>query len=244
MESSTNAVVSGIPPIITTINKSDERSLDTNPTAFEKSNELASNEKDESTADETLASYTDSSDDESSSSTQSSHHTNDSTRNLLKQAQQRLQHQSIYEEVKTLRAEVRQCKNSVESTLRQKLDIQNRYNTVESQLSQAMDTVQSYKLKESRWNDERAERERDFMNQLNDACSTMGAHEKTLMDEIIKRDMKIIELQNMWNEEEMRRMRSARERKKSDIVVHVETQARKGIHLEDNWSDDDSGEFI
>merc|ERR1711957_459140 len=175
-------------------------------------------------------SYTDGSDDES-------HHTNDSARDLLKQALECVRHQSVYEEVKSLRTEVNQCKS-------QKVDIQNQSNVVENRLAEALDITQSYKLKESRWNDERAERERHFMNQLSDACSTMEANEKHLMDEIIKRDMKIIELQNLWNEEDIKRMTSKRERAKRDQISPEEAKVRQGFPLEKNWSDDSIGEFI
>mmetsp|Transcript_21540 Transcript_21540/g.46844 ORF Transcript_21540/g.46844 Transcript_21540/m.46844 type:complete len:263 (-) Transcript_21540:106-894(-) len=260
---STNAEVSGIPPIITTIEKNDECSLYIPLGTFEKSDGSASNSlKDESTADETFldsssgfssCDHTQSDsgseedadvdpDDEASST--KSHHTNDSTRLLLKQAQQRLDHQSIHEEVKLLRAEVSQYRSSAESTQRQKLALKNRCNTLESQLAQALECIQSYKLNELQWNEERAEREKDFMNQLNDVCSTMEAKEQDLIDEIVKRDLKIIGLQNNWNEEVMRRMRTAREREKSDIVAYVETKAMKEMHLEDSWSDESSCEFI
>jgi len=99
-------------------------------------------------------------------------------------------------------------------------------------------------------NDERAERERDFMNQLNDACSSMESTERTLMEEIMKRDMKIIELQNLWNEEEARRMKIVRERREGSVhgsgsvAPPVAETSTKNV-TEENWNDDSIiGQFI
>lgn len=249
----------------------DSLQLSINPTYFvDKSNEFSPTEKDESTADETCLESstgfsscnhthndssndsaddaesaddaTDSSDDEFSTQ---SHHTNDSTRFLLQQAQKRMEQQSIYEEVKLLRANVSQYKDSEESAMRQKLDMKNQCNILDGQLAQAMETIQSYKRKELQWNEEKAERELDFMNQLNDVCRTMETKEQDLMEEIVKRDVKIIELRNSMNEEEMRRMRMANEKKKKrDVVAYVETQAREEMLEVDSWSDESSCEFI
>mmetsp|Transcript_34965 Transcript_34965/g.59384 ORF Transcript_34965/g.59384 Transcript_34965/m.59384 type:complete len:261 (+) Transcript_34965:189-971(+) len=248
----------GIPPIITAIAEGDERSVDipleslqvgSSPTDVEKPHDPASNEQDESTAGESYPESShdcsDSDSDDESIFSIDSHHTNDSTRLLLQQAQERIAHQTVYEEVKKLRVEVQLCKTSVESALRQKVDLQNRCNALESSLAQAMNDIQSYKLKELKWNDKEAEREKDFMNQLNDACSTMEANEKNLMDEIIKRDMKIIELQNLWNEEEIKRMKAkSNAGARSKMKMQAVAKQTSGLELEDDWGDDSVGQFI
>lgn len=254
---------------------SPRESASIDPASFDKSSGLTPTEKDESTAGETcLDSSTgfsscnhtqtdspgvsaadedeDSADDVSSDDDDTasirSQQTYDSTRLLLKQAQQRMEQQSIYEEVKLLRAEVAKYRTSEESALRQTLDLTNRNTILQNQLAQAMDTIQTYKKKESRGNEERAEREKDFMNQLNDVCRTTEQREQDLMDEIVKRDVKIIELQNQCNEEEIRRrsMRPAMEAaKKGTIAAYVETQARTVTCDEEvSWSDESSCEFI
>lgn len=170
----------------------------------------------------------DCSDDERSTQ---SHQTNDSTRLLLKQAKQRLHHQTVYEEVKVLREEVSQYKNSLESTQRQNLDLKNRCNALESQLANAHESIHSNKIKELRYNEEMAEREKDHMNQLNEVYM-----------EILKRDEKIIELQNLWNEEQTKRKDATREKESSDNVVGVETKVDEEFDLDESSCSD--GEFI
>ena len=57
--------------------------------------------------------------------------------------------------------------------------------------------------------------------------------------------MKIIELQNNWNEQEVKRMKEAREKEKSDIVNYIETKQMKEMNLDDDsWDDESSCEFI
>lgn len=259
----------GIPPVIDTLGvKLDSLQLSSNnndPTLFDKQNKLQLQsspiEKDESTADETTTlemspgasslefsckeEEEESDDDEVSIQ---SHHTMDSTRLLLRQCQQRLHHQSVYEEVKTLREELSQQKRTAEVAMKQKQDLANTCKTLEHELSQALDTIQSYKQKELRWYEEGAEREKEFMNQLNDMYSSMEGKERDLMEEIIKRDQKIIELQNMWNEEEIRRMKMARDKKESDdVVVSLSLpieQPREEIHLDEDDYQSEECEFI
>lgn len=263
VESRASPEMSGIPPVITTAEKCDEDGLgmslhglhiSIDPSLFDKSNDLEPNEKDASTADETSeensagfssgngSQDSDCSDDDSTRS----HQTNKSTRLLLKQAQQRVHQQSVYEDVKALRAEVSQYKTSLETALDQKLASNKRCSDLESQLAKAMEIIQDYKLEELRLVDERAEREKDFMNQLNDLSSTTETTEQNMMAEIIKRDHKIIDLQNLWNDEEMKRMKLARERRKAGVAaVRVEAQEVVEVDLDDDsWGDDCSSEFI
>lgn len=119
-----------------------------------------------------------------SSSNQSSPNDEDSTRRLLRQAHQRLEHQSIYEEVKLLRTQ-----------LHQKLEIVNKCNDLEQQLSKANQTIEMYKKKEKSYSEDMAKREMEFMNKLNDMCVMMEV-------EIVRRDDRIAELQNRLNETE------------------------------------------
>ena len=60
---------------------------------------------------------------------------------------------------------------------------------------------------DSQLTNERAERERDFMNQLSAAFATTGETERHLMEEIVKRDVTIAELHNARHEEEAARRR-------------------------------------
>lgn len=121
----------------------------------------------------------------SSSSSSPKEDEEDSTRRLLKQAHQRLEHQSIYEEVKLLRTQL--C---------QKLELVNKCNDLEQQLSKANQTIETLKRNETRYKEELAKCEMEFMNKLNDMCGMMEV-------EILKRDEMIVELQNRLNEKEM-----------------------------------------
>ena len=123
----------------------------------------------------------------SSSKQSSSKGDENSTRRLLKQAHRRIEHQSIYEEVKLLRAQ-----------LHQKLEIVNKCNHLEQQLTNANQTIEIYKQKEKSYNEEMANREMEFMNKLNEMCEMMEV-------EIVKRDKSIIELQNRLNENQLTR---------------------------------------
>ena len=130
-------------------------------------------------------------DDESStSSSNQSFPNNDeqddnSTRRLLKQAHHRLHHQSIYEEVKLLRTQ-----------LRQTLELVNKNNSLEQQLSTANQTIEQYKKKEQKYKEDMTKCEMEFMNKLNDMCEMMEV-------EIVKRDERIVELQNRLNEKKL-----------------------------------------
>jgi len=250
MMSIANSDVSRIPQIIHTgeCEHSLSISLDSlqiaiDPTADEKSYESSSIMKDESTAGETFCSGSDDDDTDTGSDDETScaqsDHTNDSARRLLRQAQKRLHHQSILEENKILQAEVSQYKSSLEYTLRQKLDLKNKCDTLEGQLAQAMETIQHFKLQQLGWIDERAQRERDFMNQLNELCSEMKGNEKVMMSEIIDRDQKISEMQIRLNQTEGRSRGVVKDMENRDAVAHVE------IDMDDeSWNDDSSCEFI
>ena len=243
-----NSDVSSIPQIIHT-GECEHISLDSlqiaiDRTAVEKSYESTSMMKDESTAGETFSSGSDDddtdttgSDDETSSA--QSDRTNNSARRLLRQAQKRLHHQSILDENKILHAEVSQYKTSLESTLRQKLDLKNKCDTLEGQLAQAVETIQHFKLQQLGWIDERAQRELDFMNQLNDLCYEMKGNEKVMMSEIIDRDQKIREMQIRLDQTEGRSRGVVEDMKSRDVEAHVE------IDMDDeSWNDDSSCEFI
>ena len=120
----------------------------------------------------------------------------DSTRRLLKQAHQRLEHQSIYEEVKLLRAQ-----------LNERLEVVNKCNQLEHQLSKATHTIEMYKQKEKEHKEEMARSEMEFMNKLNEMCEMMEL-------EVVNRDEKIAELQSKLNERDtmiaqLRRNKSA-----------------------------------
>ena len=175
-------------------------------------------------------------DDNASSSAQSAH-TNDSGRCLLEQARQRVQHQMILDENKVLQAEVTQARVEVESILRQKLDIKNERDTLESKLAEAMLTIQQHKLNELHLMEEKAQRERDYMNQLNDFAQETKRNDQILMDEIMKRDQLIRELQSRLNQADGRK--SGMEDNKMDSVsVEVDMD-------DESWSEDDvSCEFV
>lgn len=185
------------------------------------------------------------SNDDEISSTQSEH-SNNSTRLLLKQAQLRLHHQSICEEVTVLRAEVEQYKHSLESALRQKLQVKDRCNILEIQLDQAMKTIHTYKMKEQKWNEEMSQREKEFMNQINDLCSETNTKEQYLMDEVIQRDKKIIEMQNMLNEKDFAKIAPSNKTEKNEVVfVSMKSQEVIEIDMDDDsWSDDSSCQFV
>jgi hypothetical protein len=143
------------------------------------------------------------------------------------------------DENKILQAEVSQYKTSLESTLRQKLDLKNKCDTLEGQLAQAVETIQHFKLQQLGWIDERAQRELDFMNQLNDLCSEMKGNEKVMMSEIIDRDQKIREMQIRLDQTEGRSRGVVEDMKSRDVEAHVE------IDMDDeSWNDDSSCEFI
>jgi hypothetical protein len=260
MKSINNVDASGVPPIIhTNTNHLDDSRLDSlldrlqlaiDSTAHQKVGPT-SNMNDEPTADETSsesasdfsscsgcyeATHGDNDSNEDDSSSTKSDHSNTSTRLLLKQAQLRLQHQSICEEVEVLRAEVAQYKQSIDEALRQKLNLKDRCNSLESQLDQTMKTIHNYKLKEQKWSDVMSEREKEFMNQLNELCSDMKAKEQYLLGEIVQRDKKLIEMQKVttWAKNEG-----------CGEVISVERQDIMEMDMDDDsWSDDSSCNFL
>lgn len=149
------------------------------------------------------------------SSPSSSSDDEDSTRRLLKQAHQRLEHQSIYEEVKLLRTQ-----------LNQKLEIVNKCNNLEQRLSKANQSIELYKQKEKNFSEEMAKCEMHFMNKLNEMCGMMEV-------EIVKRDERILELQNRLNEKETRTIMNRSQRLKGDVAA-----ARGGAGLGDECFSD------
>ena len=165
----------------------------------------------------------------------------DSTRMLLKQAQERSEYQSVYEEVKLLRAEVSQCRQGIQVTLSQKMELKSKCNSLENQLTQAQEHIQAYKVKELQWYEDGAEREKEYMNQLDEMCSSAKAKEEELMSEIVERDMRIIEMQNMLNEKDLQRINALREEKKDESGnVEEETEMRKEEDVHD--SDEDASD--
>jgi hypothetical protein len=94
-------------------------------------------------------------------------------------------------------------------------------------------------LQQLGWIDERAQRERDFMNQLNELCSEMKGNEKVMMSEIIDRDQKIRKMQIRLNETEGRSRGVVKDTENREVVAHIE------IDMDDeSWNDDSSCEFI
>lgn len=142
-------------------------------------------EEEDDDATFSYASSTSSSSSSSSSpSSSSGDDDEDSTRRLLKQAHQRIEHQSIYEEVKHLRTQ-----------LNQQLEIVNKCNELEHQLAKATHTIDLYKQKEKKHEDEMAKSEMEFMSKLNEMCEMMEV-------QIVSRDERIVELQKKLNEKE------------------------------------------
>ena len=175
----------------------------------------------------------------------------DSTRMLLKQAQERSEYQSVYEEVKLLRREVSQCRQSIQVTLSQKLELKRKSNSLENQLTQAQEQIQAYKVKELQWYEDGAEREKEYMNQLDEMCSTAKSSEEELKAEIVERDMRIIEMQNMLNEKDLKRINAVREENmnESNTVKEYEEETETSnddVHYddEDSSSDAESCSFI
>ena len=174
----------------------------------------------------------------------------DSTRMLLKQAQERSEYQSVYEEVKLLRREVSQYRNSVQVTLSQKMELKSKCNSLENQLTHAQEHIQAYKVKELQWYEDGAEREKEYMNQLDEMCSIAKSKEEELMSEIVERDMRIIEMQNMLNEKELKRINAVREENnESNTVKEYEEETETSnddVHYddEDSSSDAESCSFI
>jgi len=172
----------------------------------------------------------------------------DSTRMLLKQAQERSEYQSVYEEVKLLRREVSQYRNSVQVTLSQKMELKSKCNSLENQLTQAQEHIQAYKVKELQWYEDGAEREKEYMNQLDEMCSSAKSREEELMSEIVERDMRIIEMQNKLNEKDLKRINAMREEDMNESGdVEEETEmSNDDVHYddEDSSSDAESCSFI
>ena len=168
------------------LSSTDEDSI-TEDTSVDYSTELEysiADEEEEEDDDDATFSYASSTSSSSSPSSSSGDDDEDSTRRLLKQAHQRIEHQSIYEEVKHLRAQ-----------LNQQLEIVNKCNELEQQLAKATHTIDLYKQKEKKLEDELAKSEMEFMSKLNEMCEMMEV-------QIVSRDGRIVELQKKLNEKE------------------------------------------
>ena len=163
----------------------DEDSI-TEDTSVDYSTELeysVADEEGEEEDDDATFSYA-SSASSSSPSSSSGDDDEDSTRRLLKQAHQRIEHQSIYEEVKHLRTQ-----------LNQQLEVVNKCNELEHQLAKAAHTIDLYKQKEKKHKDEMAKSEMEFMSKLNEMCEMMEV-------QIVSRDERIVALQKKLKEKE------------------------------------------
>jgi len=85
------------------------------------------------------------------------------------------------------------------------------------------------------------------MNQLDEMCSTAKSREEELMAEIVERDMRIIEMQNMLNEKDLKRINAVREENmnESDTVEEETEMTNDGVHNSDeDASDAESCSFI
>lgn len=254
MKSITNIESSGVPPIKinnSTISTNDGVTTITNDTPTVDETLISETASDISSCcsdcnEEGIDVSNDSNNDDEISSTHSDH-SNNSARLLLKQAQLRLHHQSICEEVTVLRAEVKQCKHSLESALRQKLQVKDRCNFLERQLNQAMETIHTYKMKEQKWSEEISQREKEFMNQIYDLFSEKNAKEHYLMGEIIQRDKKIIEMKNLLNDADNSKVAPSNKMENNNVVFVSMTSQEDVIEMDmddDSWSDDSSCQFV
>ena len=89
------------------------------------------------------------------------------------------------------------------------------------------------------------------MNHINDLCSDTKVKEQYLMGEIVERDKKIIELQNLLNANNDRlndvsTSTTNIEKQGVVVVVTIESEERM-IEMDmddDSWSDDSSCHFI
>lgn len=139
----------------------------------------------------------------SSSSGGSTDSDHDGVRSLLLRAERRLRAQSAFEEVKELRSEVTRHQTLAESTLRVNRSLRKQVDDLEGKLEGYRRAVSVLKRNELRAEERRAANEAEYMNQLND-----------LVQEVIKRDATIIDLQNRWNERTVRGLEEGRRRRR------------------------------
>jgi|Transcript_612 chromosome segregation ATPase len=195
----------------------------------------------------------DSDSDEADAQSTQSNTSMDSAQLLLKQAQARLHHQSIYEEVQHLRTLVSGHETHAQVLTKQKSSLLNKCNALEESLANIVDQLTKYKHREQQLKETQAEREKEYMNQLNEVCRVNDAKEQDYMGQLIERDMRIVELQNALNEreEEMRRLKLRMEgREVGDVVSKMETDMMMIMGLEEQGeqegveSDDSSCDYI
>ncbi|KAL7460196.1 hypothetical protein ACHAXS_000659 [Conticribra weissflogii] len=134
----------------------------------------------------------------------SSTSSHDSTRLLLIQAQHRLHRQSIYEEVKLLRAQLSTYRQNAENYTHQKVLLMNQKQELEQSLMQAQEVIQNLKQEKLRMKEQQAIREKEYMNQLSVYCREFDEKEQGYMGEIMERDERILTLRNELNEMEER----------------------------------------
>ena len=156
----------------------------------------------------------------SSSSIESTGPDHDGVRNLLRRAERRLRAQSAFEEVKELRSEVTRHQTLAESTLRVNRALRRQVDDLEGKLEGYRRAVSALKRNELRAEEEKAAVEAEYMNQLND-----------LVQEVIKRDATIIELQNKWNERTVRGLEEGRRRRREDERQQEQQQQQQQVQI-------------
>ena len=167
----------------------------------------------------------------------------DSTRMLLKQAHARMHRQSIYEEVQHLRTLVSGHETHSKLLERQKSNLVTKYEELEFAYTSALDQIHQYKLKVKQIKEEQAERELEYMNQMNEVCRNYDAKEQDYMGQLIQKDAIIIDLQNKLNEMEFgkRREKLQQEGKQvCDAVSELETAIRMAEMNDSDEEDDES----
>ena len=125
-----------------------------------------------------------------------------STQLLLKQAHARMHRQSIYEEVKHLRTLLSGHETHSKLLERQKSNLDTKYKELGSAYTTALEHIHKSKLKEQQIKEEQAERELEYMNQMNEVCRHYDTKEKNYMDQLIEKDAIIEKLQNRLKEME------------------------------------------
>lgn len=173
----------------------------------------------------------------------------DSTRMLLKQAHARMHRQSIYEEVQHLRTLISGHETHSKLLERQKSNIVTKYEELGHAYTSALEQIHQYKMNEQRIKEEQAERELEYMNQMNEVCRNYDAKEQDYMGQLIQKDAIIVELQNKLNEIEfsMRREKWHKKGKEvCDAVSEMETAIRMAEmdDSEEENSDESSIDYI
>ncbi|KAL3788228.1 hypothetical protein HJC23_004695 [Cyclotella cryptica] len=189
---------------------------------------------------------------QSSTSTNSNKSTSsmDSTQLLLKQAHARIHRQSIYEEVQHLRTLVSGHETHSKLLARQKSNLLNKYKEIESLYTSALEQIHRFKLAQQQMKEEQAERELEYMNQMNEVCRTYDSKEQDYMGQLIQKDKIIVDLQNRVNELELGQQRERlRQNGKAvcDVVSEMETEIRmrdlRSVQGEES-GDDSSCEYV